>query len=128
MQPIFKEVMMQEELTGADYKYSVEVGLLFGFFVGWTVGVVLLLYLGSRELNNWPLVPSIPLFSGYGWAVRPVFRAPGIGQAGAAGVGAKSGDHSVADYTVAHSRSARSAPALGWVHWYGRAIAGEVKA
>jgi hypothetical protein len=69
MQQIFKEVIMQEELTGTDYKYSVEVGMLFGFFVGWAIGIVLLLYLGSRELNNWPLVPSIPLFSGYGWAV-----------------------------------------------------------
>ena len=60
---------MKEELTGADYLYSVKIGSLFGFFVGWLIGVALLLYLDSKELNNWPGVPSIPLWNGIGWAI-----------------------------------------------------------
>ena len=59
---------MNEELTGADYAYSVKIGSLFGFFTGWAIGIALLLYLGSKELNNWPDVPSIPLLNGIGWA------------------------------------------------------------
>lgn len=59
---------MKEELTGADYKYSVEIGSLLGFFVGWGIGIALLLYLGSKELNNWPAVASIPLWYGLGFA------------------------------------------------------------
>jgi hypothetical protein len=59
---------MKRELTGADYKYSVQIGSLLGFFVGWAIGVVLLLYLGSKELNNWPWVASIPLWNGLGWS------------------------------------------------------------
>jgi len=60
---------MKEELTGADYLHSVKIGSLFGFFVGWLIGVALLLYLDSKELNNWPGVPSIPLWNGIGWAI-----------------------------------------------------------
>ena len=60
---------MKEELTGADYLHSVKIGSLFGFFVGWLLGVALLLYLDSKELNNWPGVPSIPLWNGIGWAI-----------------------------------------------------------
>jgi hypothetical protein len=61
-------VIMKEELTGADYKHSVIIGSIFGFFVGWAIGVALLLYLDSRELNNWPWVASIPIWEGLGWA------------------------------------------------------------
>jgi hypothetical protein len=59
---------MKEKLTGADYLYSVEIGTLLGFIVGWFIGIALLLYLGSQELNNWPWVWSIPLWYGIGWA------------------------------------------------------------
>ena len=59
---------MKEELTGADYAYSVKLGSLFGFFVGWAIGIALILFLGSKELNNWPGVASIPLWYGFGWA------------------------------------------------------------
>ena len=62
------EVFMKEELTGADYLYSVKIGTLLGFITGWAIGVALLLYLGSEELNNWPGVPSIPIWYGIGWA------------------------------------------------------------
>ena len=59
---------MREELTGADYRHSVIIGSLLGFFVGWAIGVALLLYLGSKELNSWPWVASIPLWYGLGWS------------------------------------------------------------
>lgn len=59
---------MRDELTGADYLYSVKIGTVLGFFVGWLLGVALLLYVDSKELNNWPLVASIPLWNGFGWA------------------------------------------------------------
>lgn len=59
---------MKEELTGADYLYSVKIGTLLGFFTGLAIGVALLLYLGSEKLNNWPLVASIPIWNGIGWA------------------------------------------------------------
>jgi hypothetical protein len=60
--------IMKEELTGADYKHSVIVGSIFGFVVGCAIGVALLLYLDSTELNNWPWVASIPIWEGLGWA------------------------------------------------------------
>jgi cell division protein FtsX len=60
---------MKEELTGADYLYSVKIGSLLGFFAGWLLGITLLLYLDSKALNNWPGVPSIPLWNGIGWAI-----------------------------------------------------------
>ena len=59
---------MRHELTGADYAYSVKIGSLLGFFAGWLLGVALIVYVDSRELNNWPLVSSIPLWNGFGWA------------------------------------------------------------
>ena len=59
---------MRQELTSADYLYSIKIGSLFGFFAGWLIGVALLLYVDSRELNQWPLVASIPLWNGFGWA------------------------------------------------------------
>ena len=59
---------MKEELTGADYVYSVKIGSIFGFFVGWLLGVAMLVYVDSKELNAWPLVASIPLWNGFGWA------------------------------------------------------------
>jgi len=58
---------VKEELTTADYIYSVKMGMVMGFLAGWAVGVALLLYLDSPELNNWPGVPSIPLWQGIGW-------------------------------------------------------------
>ena len=58
---------MKEELTATDYLYSVKIGSVIGFLVGWAIGIALLLYLDSRELNNWPGVPSIPLLNGIGW-------------------------------------------------------------
>jgi hypothetical protein len=60
--------IMKEELTSADYLYSVKIGSLLGFFAGWAIGVALLLYVNSPALNNWPGVPSIPLWNGLGWA------------------------------------------------------------
>ena len=59
---------MRHELTTADYAHSVKIGSLFGFFAGWLLGVALLLYVDSKELNQWPLVASIPLWNGFGWA------------------------------------------------------------
>ena len=59
---------MKQELTGADYLYSVKIGTVLGFIVGWLIGVALLLYLGSEDLNNWPWVASIPIWYGIGWA------------------------------------------------------------
>jgi len=59
---------MRDELTSADYKYSIKIGSLFGFFVGWLLGVALIVYVDCRELNNWPLVASIPLWNGFDWA------------------------------------------------------------
>jgi hypothetical protein len=58
---------MKEELTAADYLYSVKIGSVIGFLVGWAIGIALLLYVDSKELNNWPGVPSIPLWNGIGW-------------------------------------------------------------
>ncbi len=46
---------MKEELTATDYLYSVKIGSVIGFLVGWAIGIALLLYLDSRELNNWSL-------------------------------------------------------------------------
>jgi len=60
---------MKEELTTADYIYSVKLGSVGGFLVGWAIGIALLLYLDSKELNNWPGVPSIPLWNGIGWGL-----------------------------------------------------------
>jgi len=59
---------MRDELTSADYLYSIKIGSLFGFFAGWLLGVALLLYVDSKELNQWPLVASIPLWNAFGWA------------------------------------------------------------
>jgi hypothetical protein len=59
---------MKKELIGADYLYSVKIGIVLGFLVGWAIGVALLVYLGSDELNNWPGVPSIPIWYGIGFA------------------------------------------------------------
>jgi hypothetical protein len=61
-------VIMKEELTGADYLYSVKIGTLLGFIVGWFIGIAMLLYVGSQALNDWPWVGSIPLWYGLGWA------------------------------------------------------------
>ena len=61
-------LIMRDELTGADYKYSVKIGSLFGFFAGWLLGIALIVYVDCKELNNWPLVASIPLWNGIGWA------------------------------------------------------------
>jgi hypothetical protein len=60
---------MERELTSADVIYSVKMGSVMGFLVGWAIGVALLLYLDSKELNQWPGVPSIPLWNGIGWAL-----------------------------------------------------------
>ena len=60
---------MKEELTPADNLYSIKIGSVIGFLVGWAIGIALLLYLDSRELNNWPGVPSIPLWNGIGWGL-----------------------------------------------------------
>ena len=60
---------MKEELTATDYLYSTKIGSVIGFLVGWAIGIALLLYLDSRELNNWPGVPSIPLWNGIGWGI-----------------------------------------------------------
>ena len=59
---------MRNELTGDDYSYSIKIGSLFGFFAGWLIGVALLFYVDSKELNQWPLVASIPLWNALGWA------------------------------------------------------------
>jgi hypothetical protein len=59
---------MKEELTGADYLHSVKIGSLFGFFIGLLTGLALLWYIGSKELNEWPWVASIPLWYGLGFA------------------------------------------------------------
>ena len=59
---------MKDKLTGADYLHSVKIGSVLGFIVGLFIGIALLLYLGSEELNNWPWVASIPLWYGIGWA------------------------------------------------------------
>jgi hypothetical protein len=61
--------IMKQELTAADYLHSVKVGSLLGFFAGWVIGVALLLYVDSKELNQWPLVASIPLWNALGWAI-----------------------------------------------------------
>jgi hypothetical protein len=60
---------VKEELTPADYIYSIKMGIVMGFLAGWAIGIALLLYLDSPELNNWPGVPSIPLWQGIGWAL-----------------------------------------------------------
>ena len=59
---------MKEQLTNADYLYSVKIGTLLGFLAGWFIGVALILYVRSPELNNWPWVASIPIWNGIGWA------------------------------------------------------------
>jgi hypothetical protein len=59
---------MRHELTTADYKHSIKIGSIFGFFVGLLLGIALLFYVDSKELNAWPLVASIPLWNGFGWA------------------------------------------------------------
>jgi hypothetical protein len=59
---------MRHELTNADYLHSIKIGSLFGFFAGALIGVALLLYVDSKELNQWPLVWSIPVWNGLGWA------------------------------------------------------------
>lgn len=61
--------MREEELTISDYAYSLKIGSVMGFLAGWAIGVALLLYLNSTALNNWPLVASIPLWQGFGWAL-----------------------------------------------------------
>ena len=58
---------MKEELTPADYLYSIKIGSAIGFLVGLAIGIALLLYLDSEPLNNWPLVASIPIWNGIGW-------------------------------------------------------------
>lgn len=60
---------MKEELSPADYIYSIKMGVVMGFLAGWAIGIALLLYLDSPALNNWPGVPSIPLWQGIGWAL-----------------------------------------------------------
>jgi hypothetical protein len=60
---------MKEELTPEDYLYSVKIGSVLGFLVGWAIGIALLLYVDSKELNNWPGVPSIPIWNGIGWGL-----------------------------------------------------------
>jgi hypothetical protein len=61
--------IMKDELTPADYLYSVKIGSLLGFYAGWLIGIALLVYLDSPMLNNWPAVASIPLWNGFGWAL-----------------------------------------------------------
>jgi tetrahydromethanopterin S-methyltransferase subunit G len=58
---------VKEDLTVADYIYSVKIGSVIGFLAGWAIGIALLLYLDSKALNSWPGVPSIPLLNGLGW-------------------------------------------------------------
>ena len=52
---------MQEQLTGADYTYSTKMGSVIGFLAGWALGIAMLIYIGSSELNNWPGVESISI-------------------------------------------------------------------
>jgi len=81
---------MKRELTPADCLYSVKVGTLFGFFAGWAIGVALIFYVDSPALNQWPLVPSIPLWNALGWATYGFV----IGGSGIfANVGRRSVDH-----------------------------------
>ena len=58
---------MKEELTPADYLYSVKIASVTGFLVGWAIGIALLLYVNNEQLNNWPFVASIPIWNGIGW-------------------------------------------------------------
>lgn len=60
---------MKEELMPADYLYSVKIASVMGFLVGWAIGIALLLYVDSKELNNWSFVPSIPILNGIGWMI-----------------------------------------------------------
>ena len=45
---LFGGFIMKEELTAADYLYSVKIGSVIGFLAGWAIGIALLLYLDSR--------------------------------------------------------------------------------
>jgi len=60
---------MEKELTVEDNAYSVKLGSILGFLVGWAIGVALLLYLNSKDLNQWPGVASIPIWNGIGWGL-----------------------------------------------------------
>lgn len=60
---------MERELTIQDYKYSVKMGSVIGFMVGWAIGMALVLYVDSQALYQWGGAPSIPLSMGFGWAL-----------------------------------------------------------
>jgi hypothetical protein len=47
--------------------YSIKIGMICGFIVGWAIGIALVLYLDSPALNEWVWMPSIPIYNGIGW-------------------------------------------------------------
>ena len=46
---------MKEERQYSDQEcnYSIKIGMVGGFLVGWAIGVALLLYVNSPALNQW---------------------------------------------------------------------------
>ncbi len=87
---------MKEELSWEDCTYSTKIGSLLGFIVGWVIGVALVLYLDSSELNAWP-VESIPLLNGFGWMLYGFI-------VGGGGIFANLGRKPLADAGMLHTK------------------------
>jgi len=57
--------------------YSIKIGMAGGFLVGWAIGIALLLYVDSPQLNQWEWVASIPIWNGIGWMLYGMIGGSG---------------------------------------------------
>jgi hypothetical protein len=70
---------MQErrQYSEEEYSYSTKIGAAIGFIIGWALGVAMVLYIDSPALNQWSLVPSIPIWNAIGWALHGMIVGSG---------------------------------------------------
>jgi len=70
---------MHEERQYSDQEcnYSIKIGMVVGFLVGWAIGVALLLYVNTPQLNQWAWVPSIPIWNAIGWSLYGMIGGSG---------------------------------------------------
>lgn len=67
----------ERQYSEQECNYSVKVGMVGGFLVGWAIGVALLLYLNNPGLNQNPWVPSIPIWNAIGWMLYGMIGGSG---------------------------------------------------
>jgi hypothetical protein len=67
----------ERQYSEDECNYSIKIGMVGGFIVGWAIGIALILYLDSPALNQWAGLPSIPFWNAIGWMLYGMIGGSG---------------------------------------------------